>query len=465
MIILSIPYSLKDDPIVQSINKDTDFIEYRLDYGTHLGDFDVSSLTPKTIVTIRDSTEGGIHSFTRMEKLQLYKNVLRYSEALVDDEIFHYLKEDHSLNPERLILSWHAKNNENAYQVLHEIVELSNRLPAHYLKLAIEVNTYSQLTILHTELSLSNKPVLFAGLGKLGKLARMLYTHLGSVGTYIGIQGQETALGQLTYEESQIFGLRSINAAYHIGGIIGGEQVWNSKGLTYYSQVFRQKSYPAAYLPFQVTDWDDFWKWFTASSKFISFYGFSITMPWKKSITESINSETKIANCFLPGKNEANYEYRAINNDEIAFRRSLLFLNFIKGASVLIFGTGAMAEMALSIMSGYPNICIYGRNEKRQKELSDVYHVSQVSKNALNDGKWSLLINCTPLGMKGVPDNTLLQNLHFDNVIDLPYSKTETPLVRFCRKKNIPVISGDVFWKWQSEKQEELFLQEIESLR
>jgi 3-dehydroquinate dehydratase len=114
VIILSVPYGSKKERLLQKIACNFDFIEYRLDYSKKLNTIDCSILSGKTILTIRDRKEGGKNAFSRQEKLKVYNNVIQETETLVDDEILHYLDELPSIDAERLILSWHAMNDENA---------------------------------------------------------------------------------------------------------------------------------------------------------------------------------------------------------------------------------------------------------------------------------------------------------------------------------------------------------------
>jgi shikimate 5-dehydrogenase len=45
----------------------------------------------------------------------------------------------------------------------------------------------------------------------------------------------------------------------------------------------------------------------------------------------------------------------------------------------------------------------------------------------------------------------------FNNLIDLPYGKQTTTLVRRAIRKKLDYIDGFVFWKWQAKAQAEFF--------
>jgi 3-dehydroquinate dehydratase type I len=464
MIILSLPYNSKRDKYLNDINPSLDLIEYRVDYQKKLKEIDYSKFSSRTILTIRDEKEGGKNAFSRNEKLRVYNNAIQNTKTLVDDEILHYLDETPLIDSKHLILSWHAIDKDSTYQMLPEIIALSNRIPSRFLKIAIHVDNYTELQLLHSEMSQSTKPVLLAGLGKLGKLTRLLYPHLGAVGTYVGLKGRETALNQLNYEESLMFRLPEITAESLIGGIIGGNQVCSSPGLKHYNALFKKKDISAHYLPFNVEDWDDFWCWFLNASEYITFYGFSITMPWKKKIAASIDSAHPVLNTFLPYSYAMQVKPWELNTDECALKKSLDYLKISNNASVLIFGSGAMAELVLKLISGSMNISLYGRNASQVNYLKRKYQCQNVSKDMIKVKDWDLLINCTPLGMGGESTPFTTGDIHFKALIDLPHGKWETGLVRFSKVRKIPCVSGKMFWNWQSKEQEKLFIQEISKL-
>ena len=49
-------------------------------------------------------------------------------------------------------------------------------------------------------------------------------------------------------------------------------------------------------------------------------------------------------------------------------------------------------------------------------------------------------------------------------IIDLPYTDKKTPLIQKCEQKNIPFVDGKMFWKWQAEKQLEMFCNVVQNL-
>ncbi|MBN2829707.1 MAG: type I 3-dehydroquinate dehydratase, partial [Candidatus Cloacimonetes bacterium] len=185
MIILSIPANSDTIPAVENI----DLIEIRLDYLKE-NSFQsyLTNLRPtsKTIITIRDESEGGKFALEAEKKLNLYKEFILKWDCLVDFEYKLYIKQKHLLPPHNLILSLHSFEKFD-YNEIRKFLTDASQIDCAYLKLAVNIDTYSDLTKLSELLTGYDKPVLFAGLGKLGKLSRLLHHYLKAAGTYVGL--------------------------------------------------------------------------------------------------------------------------------------------------------------------------------------------------------------------------------------------------------------------------------------
>ncbi|MCD4820121.1 MAG: type I 3-dehydroquinate dehydratase [Candidatus Cloacimonetes bacterium] len=450
MIVFSIPYHSTEFAKQQKKIAGDLWIEYRLDYLKSLSDFSMELIDNKTIITIRDILEGGINFFDFQDKIQFYKKIIEKYNCLVDLEISNSCEK---LNPENLILSHHNYQKFDVEE-LKEIIIKSNELPSKYLKIAVNIEHYSDLLRVQDLINLSTKLVIFVGMGKLGRISRFLYSHLDSIGTYISNPENQTATGQIFINEIERYKILEINKNTQIGGIIGGKQVEKSLGLEFYNNHFSENLLNAIYLPFVVENFEDFWNWLQKSK--INFYGFSVTMPFKKIIASIINNDSTrklhSVNAFLPKTNEI------FNTDIIAFQKAIKYLNINNDDKILILGSGGSAEAALEAFKNSKSVFISSRNIKKSIQLAIKY-----SRNYLNYRELSnfVLINCTPLGMN---NEDLLEELNLPlprKIIDLPYTDNKTLLIEKGIKNNIPFLGGKMFWEWQSEKQLVLFLDEI----
>ncbi|NQV18916.1 MAG: type I 3-dehydroquinate dehydratase [Armatimonadetes bacterium] len=451
MIILSIPF-LNKKFITKQVTEYRDkfeWLEFRLDFHSDFEKFPQNLINQETIITIRDASKEGKYPSSFSNKISFYKEMISKYNCLVDCEIELYKRQ--FLPASNLILSYHDFAEKIDNKKLEYFINISNSIPSKYLKIAVNISNYSDFSKMKLLISNSNKPILFVGMGKLGKISRWLYPFSGSIGTYVGLSEFPTAKGQITIAESEKFNLKNININSKIGGIIGGKQVEKSLGLKFYNRYFRKKNFNAVYLPFIVEDLNDFWNWFEWSKKRCEFYGLTFTMPFKTIIAKKLQYRLPTANLYLPTKNEI------FNTDATAFQKSVQYLKIKSSDKILIFGSGSTTETALFSLAKFKNIIISGRNTKIGKLLSSKYNNKFISlQNAINL-TFDLIINCTPIGMNNEHffEST---NLQFPmKIIDLPYSDKKTPLIQKCEEEKIPFVDGKMFWKWQAEIQLEKF--------
>jgi len=449
MIILSIPY-INNDYVIQKEGEYPNYWkEFRLDYSKDFQSFPQNIINEKTILTIRSIKKGGKYEIEITEKIEYYKKIISDKNCLCDLEINRVTDQDISSIPRsNLILSYHNFSEIIDFTKLKEIVKRSNSLPSKFLKIAVNIHKYSDLIKLSQIISESKKPVIFAGMGKLGKISRILFRHLGADATFIGLTGNPTADGQLTLEETDFFSLNSISKKTQIGGIIGGEQVIYSLGIKYYNDLFIKEKLDAVYLPFATDDIHDLWNWINNTD--IDFYGFSITMPFKKIL--GAKKQLSAMNLFLPKTNEM------LNTDLIAFQETVEILKIKKADSILIIGSGATAEIALKAFQIFDNITISARNEIFGKKLAKENNREFIQLKSLTNRKYDLIINCTPIGTK-IEDLIKMFNLELpQKVIELPYIQKNTLLINRCIENEIDHIDGKRFWILQAKIQQQKFI-------
>lgn len=444
MIALSIPFQ-KDITIPESYSG---WKEYRLDFNSNPESFNEKLIDEQTIITIRDPQEGGVKPFPIHKKIELYIKYIKGTNCLVDLELKNRQFTD-NIPPENLILSWHFFTDDWKPEQVKQKIDQAIYYKPRFVKIALNISSYSHFVQLSEILKSYDYPIIFVGMGLLGKQSRILYHHLNSQGTYIGLENKPTASGQLSLQEAELYNLSEHNSETKIGGLIGGEQVYNSLGLKFYNEYFERNNLNAVYLPFPVHNLNNFLNWQkTLENKN---YGYSITMPFKQAMSKAVRGEESNINLYLPGK-DISY-----NTDKLALKKALANLRIIKNDKILIYGSGATAEMALQILKAYPNIYLQSRNSAAEKNLQNRYTgLKQASKN-----NYDLIINCTPIGMKGEDFLEITGLNPATKYIDLPYSTNQTPLIKFCLANNLKFVDGEIFWQWQVEKQLEEFSQAL----
>ncbi|MDP8204525.1 MAG: type I 3-dehydroquinate dehydratase [Candidatus Tenebribacter mawsonii] len=455
MIILSIPF-INNDFVIQVAKKYAHYWkEFRLDYSKNFKSIPPEIVDDKTILTIRCREEGGKIEFDFTEKIEYYKKMIHETDCLCDLEIRAINDSNiYSIPANNLILSYHDFSKEIDFVKLEIIIHRMNLLPSKFVKIAVNVSNYSDLIGLKKLISKSNKPVIFAGMGKLGKISRILFNHLGAYSTFIGISDNSTAQGQLTLEEAEFYNLKSISQKTQIGGIIGGNQVKGSLGIKYYNDLFSRNEFNAIYLPFIIDDIEDLWSWIKNAD--LIFYGFSITMPFKKLI--GAKKQLSAVNLFLPKSGFMS------NTDLIAFKRSIEILNIKYKDSIIIIGSGATSEIALKAFQAFNNITISSRNEISGKILAKKNKREFIQLELLKNNKFDVIINCTPLGIRDVDIIDLFNLVFPTKAIDLPYKQNNTLLITRCIENEIDYIDGKKFWDLQAKIQQQEFVTAIYDL-
>ena len=373
----------------------------------------------KTIITLRDISEEGKYQGGINQKLDFYYHLLTTTSFYLDIEIKHldifaskyYIKNFYN----RIIASYHGSTLPQISSPINDLF---------FYKFVIPIDTYSELFTLSSQLS----NFCLLSTGKTSLISRILYKSFNSKAVYFGKKGYETSKHQITDEDIIKYNLININPSTQIGGIIGGEQILYSLGLNFYNNYFQEKKINAVYLPFIIEDIDDFKNFVKMSG--LLFYGFSITMPFKRKIfSDKQNIEpVNPINLWIPSKNETYL------TDEYAFRKSFVELGITEKTNVFIIGKGAMANLAISLLAN--------NNIKIVSSREDIIY---------NNETPSLLINASPR-------NDITPNKLFDYVLDLPYYNKKTKLIEYCIKNKIKYIDGHQFWKWQAEKQLNIFV-------
>ena len=431
----------------------------------------------KTIFTLRDKGEGGRYDGSLAEKLVFYEYILSKTGFYIDIE-YRYFKEFACVikNQEyikRVILSIH--NFDEFKSSLFIVKNLNMDYSPFFYKFVFKIDTLKELLMFSNLLKNSKVDFCLLSVGKTSFISRILYQHLGSKAVYIGKKGDETAPNQLNELDASLYNLQNINQNTIVGGIVGGKQILLSKGLKFYNEYFQEKQQNFVYLPFVVNDVNDFVS-FVHTAGF-RFYGFSITMPFKKELPMLINKKEGIANLWMVNTNEV------FLTDEKAFLESFLKLEISSNTKIILLGTGAMAQTVIKLLP-QNEIFVLGRDPKKVDHIvNNHFHTkSYAFFDATNVEEKVCLINTTPLGMNAEsvfellkPDDGLKsskdfkakinkdffdtsESIFFDCVIDLPYSEQKTKLSEFCKINNIPCIDGHEFWHVQANEQLNIFL-------
>jgi shikimate dehydrogenase len=196
--------------------------------------------------------------------------------------------------------------------------------------------------------------------------------------------------------------------------------------------------------------------------------GCGVSMPFKSDILEYVDhldlpvKEIGAANTIVNNKNILT----AYNTDCYSLSSILAHKKIPLASKVLIKGSGGMAKAVVYSMKKYGinHIAINARNETTRAELADKWGLQIMTDQQLNDKKFDIIINATPLGMENFhkvsPFNKdLIKRSNL--VIDVVVNPNRTEISKICDHYSIPLVGGEIITKLQAKKQFELYTGQI----
>lgn len=206
--------------------------------------------------------------------------------------------------------------------------------------------------------------------------------------------------------------------------------------------------------------------------------GVSVTIPhkeWAFDISDESGDESSrvmgAANTLILKEDGQIFSY---NTDGIGALKAILENKkniFSTKFDTLILGSGGSAkgiafELLRSEFQG--NITIAARNKEKGNELiqslnklfigrSEFIPLSELEKDT---SRYGLIINTTPVGMKGINAKPILTEEHINKkqiIFDIVYNPINTPLVEIAQKVGAKIIPGYEMFLYQAMEQFKLF--------
>lgn len=192
--------------------------------------------------------------------------------------------------------------------------------------------------------------------------------------------------------------------------------------------------------------------------------GCAVSMPFKEScmpFLDEIHPSAQAIESVNTIVNDNGF-LRAYNTDYIAIVKLIEKYQLDKNARVIVHGSGGMAKAVVAAFknSGFNDLKVYARNEKTGQYLAALYGYDYI--NSLENQQAEILVNVTPIGMKGgkeeadlaFPETMIdMANVAFD-VVAIP---AETPFIRYAESKGKETISGAEVIVLQAVEQFELY--------
>ncbi len=304
---------------------------------------------------------------------------------------------------------------------------------------------------------LSPSKVIPIAMGDAGKWTRILGLAHGAYMTYASIEsGNETAPGQVTAKDLvEVYRVKELDKNTQVFGVIG-DPVAQSISPYMHNPAFVERSVNAVFLSLLVKNIDEFMRRMVRPDTReveLNFGGFSVTMPHKQAIIAHLDAIDPTAKAIgavntvkiIDGK------LTGYNTDAHGFITPLKAkYRDVKDARVAVFGAGGAARACVyALKQQGANVTVFARDAAKGKAFADEFGVPMTQLSTANrhlPTGFDILVNTTPLGMKGPYENDSLftadelTGLKF--VYDLVTKTTDTQLIAEAKKAGIPSTGG-----------------------
>lgn len=438
-----------------ALGKGADLVELRLDEIADLGPATIrhlaKSLGEHAIATMRSHGQGGAHRRGRFPRSALMKEICTQRFAYVDLELEEDDAELDALagvaheRRTRVIVSHHfagAVDVDRTSEVLEACAARGDI--AKVVAPVDNVDAAIQLVDLARTKTDRSHPIVLIGTGTAGMVTRVLADSLGEEIQYAS-WGSAAPSGQLPLATAaRLRGREPI-----ILGVVG-HPLEHSLSPVIHETALAALHLPAVYLPFDVPR-DSIDRFLLAADR-LRVRGFNVTHPLKESVAERVDELDADAERLGAVNTVVVQDGWTVghNTDVYGFRVSLRALGLRVGdRTALVVGAGGAARAVVHVLLREgATVQVTNRTIARAESLVDSFDdsVAVIPMEALpRAGPWDLLVNATPIGMKGaapglpVPE-TIVAKAAF--VYDLVYNPTATPLLHAARRLNRPGTSG-----------------------
>ena len=447
------------------LSKSPDLIEIRFDLMDSLPQrLDVfKEITIPKIATLRSAHHGGKFKGTDDEKLKFMIKAARSGFELLDIESDSNLmaKLGDAVGNAKIICSTHDFNGTPDASSIIELL-VRNAARSDIAKVAFQVNSIRDLSSIvdgAEGFKETGNEFVIIGMGELGALTRILASKLGCAFTYVAVEpGKEAAPGQLDIDTMKFLGDDPV-----ITGITGFPLSHTISPLLH-NAVFRALKIPGRYLTFPAKE-DELEDLINLVID-LGIRGFNVTIPHKENIIPYVDKmdssalQTGAVNTVL-NKDGTLVGYNTdLYGVEITFKK-----NGVEpfGKEVLIIGAGGAARACCAyLLDKGAKVYVVNRTRERAEALVKDFRkeIELLDMAEIEQRKFDVIINCTPLGMKGFPDTMLVDTKIFSQgqfVFDTIYNPPKTKFLEIAERRGAIISSGLEMLVAQAEKAFEIW--------
>ena len=185
-------------------------------------------------------------------------------------------------------------------------------------------------------------------------------------------------------------------------------------------------------------------------AKALGFRGLNVTIPFKESVVEFVELEGEAAK--IKTVNTIDLVEMVGYNTDVYGVKAALSGTELGGKTALVVGAGGAGKAAaLALLDMGSTVIVANRTEEKGREAAEMlrrygggifWPVSRVEELK---GKVDVVVNATPLGMRGFKAEIPVPPSMLDGVelvFDTVYNPMETPLIREAKRRGCKVVYG-----------------------
>lgn len=343
---------------------------------------------------------------------------------------------------------------------LNQIYRRLEATKADIIKIAVQADDITDtITVwkLLEKAKSENKQIIPIAMGASGKWTRILGLAHGAFMTYAALDaGSETAPGQISARDLiEVYRVKELNEQTEVYGIVGGNTSYSMSPYIH-NAAFGFHKLNSVFVPLQVNNLEEFMRrMVNPKTREIDWKieGFAVTIPHKIEIMKHLTfiDETAekigaVNTVLVVDDDNAVYGY---NTDAEGFIQPLHdIFGALNSARVAVLGAGGAARaVCYALKKAGAEVTVFARNLEKARVLETDFNARiEEFSSEKNYGDFDILVNTTPLGMKGKAEDetpaAAKQLEGLDLVYDIVYTPFETRLLSEADKAGVPKIGG-----------------------
>ncbi|MGH9822351.1 MAG: shikimate dehydrogenase, partial [Blastocatellia bacterium] len=330
------------------------------------------------------------------------------------------------------------------------------KLPAAVYKIATRADEVCDVLPIFKVLARAkseNRNLIALAMGLPGFMSRVLGPSHGSFLTFGSIdEGTESAPGQITVDElASVFRVRSLTGSTAIAGVLGCP-ISHSASPAMHNAAFRSLGADAVYLPIEVRDLRAFFsKFVRPETRDLTWnpIGFSVTIPHKREVIELLDEidETSRAvgavnTVVIRGGVLSGY-----NTDVQGAMQPLEKRVSLSDRHCAVVGAGGSARaVTYGLVRQGARVTLFVRDSSKAAALAKDLNVELCSVQELATSNAEIVINCTPVGMRGhsETESPVERNVLRGRLLayDLVYNPLQTRFLQDADAEGCQTVSG-----------------------